>query len=69
MRVERRCASGLSRDLGLLVEHVHDLVERGDRGQERVVELRELLDRVEEVRQVEDEREQRADRDLAVEAR
>ena len=39
--------------LGLLVEHVHDLVERGDGGEERVVELRELLHRVEEVRQVE----------------
>ena len=37
--------------------HVHDLVERRDGGQERVVELRELLDGVEEVREVEDERE------------
>ena len=49
--------AGLVADLGLLVHHVHDLVERRDRREERVVELRELLDRVEEVRQVEDERE------------
>ena len=53
-------------DLGLLVEHLHDLVERGRRGEERVVELRELLHRVEEVGQVEEEGEQRADRDLVV---
>src|SRR5205807_6417547 len=33
-----------------LLEHVHDLVERGDRREERVVELRELLDRSEERR-------------------
>ena len=54
-------------DLGLLVHHVHDLVERRDRREERVVELRELLDGVEEVRQVEDEREERADREAAAE--
>ena len=54
-------------DLGLLVHHVHDLVERGDGCQERVVELRELLHRVEEVRQVEDEGEQRADGQAAPE--
>ena len=42
-------------DLRLRLEHVEDLVERGDRGQERVVELGELLHRVEEVRQVADE--------------
>ena len=54
-------------DLGLLVHHVHDVVERGDRGQERVVELRELLDGVEEVRDVEDEREQRADHEAPAE--
>ena len=53
-------------DLGLLVEHLDDLVERGRCGEERVVELRELLHRVEEVREVEEEREQRADRDLVV---
>ncbi len=54
-------------DLRRLVHHVHDLVERGDRGEERVVELRELLHRVEEVRQVEHEGEQGADLDRAVE--
>ena len=54
-------------DLGLLVHHVHDLVERGHGREERVVELRELLDRVEEVRQVEDEGEQRADGEAAAE--
>ncbi len=46
--------------LRLLVHDVHDLVQRGDGGQERVVELRELLDGVEEVRDVEDEREERS---------
>ena len=35
-------------------------------GEERVVELRELLHRVEEVREVEREGEQRSDRHLAV---
>ena len=49
-------------DLRLLVEHAEDLVQRRDRGEERVVELRELLDRVEEVREVEREGEQRARR-------
>ena len=53
--------------LGLLVHHVHDLVQRGDGGEERVVQLRELLHRVEEVRQVEHEGEQRPDQDLVVE--
>ena len=46
-------------DLGRLVEHAHDLVQRSSRGKERVVELRELLNRVEEVVHVEHEREQR----------
>ena len=54
-------------DLGLLVHHVHDLVQRGDGSQERVVELGELLDRVEEVRQVEQECQQRPFRDRALE--
>ena len=49
-------------DVRLLVQHVRDAVERGGRGEERVVELRELLDRVEEVAEVQREREQRADR-------
>ena len=47
-------------DLRILVHDVHDVVQRGDRGQERVVELRELLHGIEEVRDVEDEGEQRA---------
>ena len=46
-------APGAVDDLGLLVHDVDDLVQRGDGRQERVVELRELLDGVEEVRQVE----------------
>ena len=53
-------------DLRLLVEHVVDPVERGRRREERVVELRELLHRVEEVRQVERERQERADGEIAV---
>ena len=53
-------------DLWLLVEHADDLVERGDRGQERVVELRELLDRVEEVAEIEREGEERACAHVAV---
>ncbi len=53
--------------LGLLVHHVHDLVQRGDGREERVVQLGELLHRVEEVRQVEHEGEQRPDQDLVVE--
>ncbi len=57
--------AGVVADLGLLVHHVHDLVERRDRREERVVELRKLLDRVEEVRQVEDERQQRSHREAA----
>ena len=53
-------------DLGLLVEDGDDPVERGGRGEERVVELRELLHRVEEVREVEREGEQRPDREAPV---
>ena len=53
-------------DLRLLVEHADDLVQRRDRGEERVVELRELLDRVEEVREVEREGEERAGGHVAV---
>ena len=44
--------------LGLLVHQVRDLVERRDGRQERVVELRELLHRIEEVREVGEERDQ-----------
>ena len=53
-------------DLRLLVEHADDLVQRRDRREERVVELRELLDRVEEVREVEREGEQCAGGHLVV---
>ena len=47
-------------DVGLLVEDGRDPVECGRRREERVVELRELLHRVEEVREVEREGEQRS---------
>jgi hypothetical protein len=53
-------------DLRLLVEHRRDPVERGRRREEGVVQLRELLDRVEEVPEVEREGEERADRHVAV---
>ena len=53
-------------DIRLGFEHLHDLVQRGDGRKEHVVELRELLHRVEEVREVEREREQRPDRHLVV---
>ena len=55
-------ASGRVHDLRLLVEDGDDPVERGRRREERVVELRELLDGIEEVREVEREGEERADR-------
>src|SRR5205814_1335333 len=54
-------------DFRLLVEHAHDLVERRCRGQERVVELGELLHRIEEVLDVEHEREERSQRQCAAE--
>ena len=54
-------------DLRLLVEQVVDLVQRGRRGEERPVELRELLHRVEEVLDVEHEGEERSDLDGALE--
>ncbi len=59
--------SGSVDDLWLLVEHVGDLVEGGYGRKERVVELGELLDRVEEVGEVTDEGEQRADGHRAAE--
>ena len=59
--------SRLVGDLRLLHEHLHDLVERRDRREERAVELRELLHRVEEGRRVAEERGQDADRRLPVE--
>ena len=61
----RACAPGRVDDLGLLLEHLHDLVERSRRGEVCVVELRQVLHGVEEVREVADEREQRADRHVA----
>ena len=59
--------SGPVAHLRLLVEDASDLVECRDRREERVVELRQLLHRIEEVRQVADEREQRADGHVSVE--
>ena len=47
--------------LRILVQYGEDPVERGGGREERVVELGELLDRVEEVREVEREREERAE--------
>ena len=54
-------------DVRRLVEYVLDLVERGHGRKERVVELRQLLHRVEEVREVSEEGDQRPDRDRAAE--
>ena len=54
-------------DFRLLVEHAHDLVERRRRGEERVVELGELLHGIEEVLDVEHEREERSQRQRAAE--
>ena len=53
--------------LGLLVEHVDDLVQCGRGREESAVQLRELLHRVEEVLHVEHEGEQRSQRDRALE--
>ena len=64
--VRERLRAGPVDDLRLLVEHADDLVQRRGRREERVVELRELLDRVEEVVHVEHEGEQRRERDRVV---
>ncbi len=63
----RREVAGVVRihDLRLLVEDGRDPVECGGRGEEGVVQLRQLLDGVEEVAEVEREGEQRPDRHLA----
>src|SRR2546423_3932396 len=53
--------------LRFLVQDVHDLVERSRRREKGAVELRELLHRVEEVLDVEQEREQGSQADVAVE--
>ena len=58
---------GVVAHLGLFVEQIRDLVERGDGREERVVELRELLHRIEEIGQVGEERDQDPDRHLVVE--
>ena len=51
---------------GIGIQHVEDLVQRRRSRQERLVELGQLLDRLEEVREQPDEHEQVAGRDLAV---
>jgi hypothetical protein len=53
-------------DVGLLAENVGDAVESRGCREECVVELRELLDGVEEVRQVQGEGEERADRERTI---
>ena len=53
-------------EVGLLVEQVEDLVERGHAGLVGRVELRELLDRVEEEVQRRDEGDDDAGRDVAL---
>ena len=53
-------------DVRLLVENGGDPIERGGRGEEGVVELRQLLHGVEEVREVERERQQRSDGHLVL---
>ena len=65
--VWERLRSRLVQHLRLLVEHVHDLVERGGRGEECVVELGQLLHGIEEVLHVQHEGEQRSERDAALE--
>ena len=49
-----------------LVEHPGDLLQRGTGGLERVVELRQVLQRVEEALQVQQERGEHAHLDVAV---
>ncbi len=62
-RVGRSTAPGFSIDGAVGVEQPEDLVQRGARGLDRVVELAELLDRLEQAVQVEHEREHGADGD------
>ena len=50
-----------------LLEHARELLERGRGGLEDVVELAEVLHRIEEATQVEEERGEHADGDLPVE--
>ena len=60
-------ASGASSTSGSSSRTSDDLVQRRRRREERVVELRELLHRVEEVLDVEHEGEERSERDVALE--
>ena len=55
-----------ARDVGLLVQDARDLLHRGGRGLHLAVQLRELLQRLEEQREQPDERDQRAERERAV---
>ena len=66
---DRRQVAGVGRigERRLGVEHREDVVERRRRRQERLVELRELLHRVEEVGQEPDEDEEAARRQVPVE--
>ncbi len=65
--VRERLGAGAVDDVRLLVEHADDLVQGCGGREERVVELRELLDRVEEVVDVEHEGEEGRERDRVVE--
>ena len=49
-----------------LFQHARQLLERGARRLKHVVELRQLLHRVEELAQIEDECGQHAERDLSL---
>ncbi len=53
-------------DAGLLGQHARDLLQRRRRGLEGVEELRDLLHRLEEDPQIQQERRQRAERHLAL---
>ena len=63
----RAGASRVVHQLGLGVEHAEDLLQGGHGRLEGVVELRELLDRVEEAGQVADEGHHHADAEVLVE--
>jgi hypothetical protein len=65
-RLGQRLGLGRLRYRGRLVEHAGQFLERGRRGLERVVELGQVLHRVEELAQVQQERGEDADLGLAV---
>ena len=67
VRVGQRHGLRRLRDAGLLLEHAGELLQGGRGRLEGVVELRDLLHRLEELAQVEQERGEHADGDLAVE--